>query len=76
MAQSKDDEDTLRIAYESGYLFVDYLFSRYQRAQIQRFILALGEGERFEEALERIFHLDQAKAEKRLLKHIEGKLSS
>lgn len=71
LAQSKDDEDALRICYEMGYLFVDHLFSRYKRAEIRDFILALGKGQRFKEALEETFHLTIDKAEERLLERIQ-----
>lgn len=69
--RTKKDPDRARLAYEQAYVFADFLFSRYSRANVRDFLKMIGEGGSPNAALKQIFGLDAETAEKRWLEHLK-----
>ena len=53
------------VAYQQAMVFADYLFSRYSRATIRDFLIALGKGASPAKAFKEVFHMEPDDMQKR-----------
>ena len=66
--RGRDAIATKRV-YEQAFCLVDYLFSRYSRANMHDLLVSLEKGLSIEEALKKVFYLDSDDVETRWLSH-------
>jgi len=69
--ETQNDTRVLKLAYEQSYCFADYLFSRFNRATIRDFLLAMGKTTDIAVAMKETLQLSVKKAERRWLEHIQ-----